>query len=356
MMKRMIRLALPALVVMAVATSVLADCNALTGQTIRWLVPTKPGGGYDTYSRLLQPFLEQRLNAQIVIENRQEAGGIVAAIAVRDAAADGKTLGIINASGLLAASVIFDRPVPDPVQDFTILARVVSNSMFLFTGQDSGIANIRDLLQVSATRPIVVGVRDVGSVSFFAVPITASLLGLNYTVVTGYIGSTTRILAAMRGEVDVIIQNLDSVRRFVDAGELVPLLQISGPPSAGESLQAPNRVPSLGGPDGLAQYGVAVPGAAAMDAEHVVAALSSIISAGRLIVAPTGLEESTKACLQSTVLGVLQSAELQNAADKAGLTIQAASATEAREDLRASKRHMSDFTVLVRSAIEQARQ
>ena len=353
MRKRMIGLAL---VAMVAATSVTADCAALSGQTIRWLVPSKPGGGYDLYSRLLQPFLEQRLNTQIIIENRPEAGGIVAAIAVRDAAADGRTLGIINASGLLAASIISDNPVPGPLQDFTIIARVVSNSMFLFTGQGSGIANIRDLLQVSATRPIVVGVRDVGSSSFVAAPITASILGLNYTVVTGYIGSTARALAAMRGEVDIIIQNLDSVRRFVDTGELVPLLQISGPATARQALQLSHQVPSLGEPGGLVQRGPAIPGAATMDAEQAAAALSVIISAGRLIVAPVGLAESTKTCLQATVLSVLQSVELQNAADQAGLTIQAADATKAREDLLTSKHLLSDFAVLVRSAIEQARQ
>jgi tripartite-type tricarboxylate transporter receptor subunit TctC len=175
-------------------------------------------------------------------------------------------------------------------------------------------------------------------------------------VVTGYIGSTARALAVMRGEVDVIIQNLDSVRRFVDTGELVPLLQISGPTAARQTLQLSNRVPSLGGTDGLVQQGFAVHGTAAMDAEKAAAALSVIISAGRLIVAPAGLAEPTRICLQSTVLGVLQSVELHNAADRAGLTIQAADATKAREDLQASKRHMSDFAVLVRSAIEQARQ
>jgi len=353
MWKRMIGLAL---VGMVAATSAAADCATLSGQTIRWLVPSKPGGGYDLYSRLLQPFLEQRLNTQIVIENRPEAGGIVAAIVVRDAAADGRTVGIINASGLLAASIISDNPVPEPLQDFTIIARVVSNSMFLFTGQDSGITNIRNLLQVSATRPIVVGVRDVGSASFVAAPITASILGLNYTVVTGYIGSTARALAAMRGEVDVIIQNLDSVRRFVDTGELVPLLQISGPAAARQSLQLSDQVPGLGGPGGLVEQGLTVPGATTMDAERAAAALSVIISAGRLIVAPVGLAKSTRTCLQATLLSVLQSVELQNAADKAGLTIQAAEATKAREDIQASERHMSDFAVLVRSAIEQARQ
>jgi tripartite-type tricarboxylate transporter receptor subunit TctC len=343
-------------VALVTATPASADCSALAGQTIRWLVPSKPGGGYDRYSRLIQPFLEQRLSAQIVIENQPAAGGVVAAIAIRDAEPDGKTLGIINASGLLAASMSSASPAPDPLQDFTILARVVSNRMFLFTGRDSGIAGIQDLLQVSAARPIVVGVRDAGSASFFALPVTASMLGLNYTVVTGYVGSTSRVLAAMRGEVDVIIQNFDSVRSYVDAGELVPLLQISSPEAAGQASQLPNPVPNLGGPDGLAQQVIAETGSSAGDVELEVAALSGVISAGRLVAAPNGLPQSMESCLQTTMLAVLQSAELQSAANRVGLTIQAASAARARDGLQASKRHMAVFMPLVRSAIEQARQ
>ncbi len=351
---RVFRLAIAAIVAIAATGSAAADCTALTNQTIRWLVPSKPGGAYDSYSRLLQPYLEQQLQAQIVIENRQQAGGIVAALTVRDAVADGKTLGIINAPGLLAAHMASDNPAPDPLQDFTIIARVASSSMFLFTGPDSGIADIHDLLQISATRPVVIGVRDLGSSSFFAVPIMASLLGLNYTVVTGYIGSTTRVLAAMRGEVDVIIQNLDSVKRYVDAGELHPLLQISGP--AAHTLQATHEVPDLRRPGWLAQAGLEVSGTTATGADQTAAALSDIISAGRLIVAPAGLDDATRTCLQTTVLSVLQSVEFINAANQAGLTIQAADAATAMKGLQAGKRHMSDFRVLVRSAIEEARQ
>ena len=45
------------------------DCKLLAGQTVNWIVPSKPGGGYDAYSRLLQPFLEEHLKARIVIAN-----------------------------------------------------------------------------------------------------------------------------------------------------------------------------------------------------------------------------------------------------------------------------------------------
>ena len=53
-----------------IAQMAAADCPSLTNKTIRWVVPNKPGGGYDAYSRLLQPFMEQQLDVRIVMENR----------------------------------------------------------------------------------------------------------------------------------------------------------------------------------------------------------------------------------------------------------------------------------------------
>ena len=54
-------------------------CDALAGTTIRWIVPFSPGGGYDTSSRILEPFLETRLGAEIVVSNVTGAGGIIGA-------------------------------------------------------------------------------------------------------------------------------------------------------------------------------------------------------------------------------------------------------------------------------------
>ena len=181
------------------ATASASDCPELQGERIRWIVPTRPGGGYDRYSRLIQPFLEHRLEADIVITNRPEAGGIVGAMAIRDADADGRTLGIINASGLLAAGATQEDPAPDPSRDFTVLAKVASNHMVLFTGQNTGFGSIHELIEHSTQTPVVVGVRDVGSASFFVLPIAASLIGLDYVPVTGYVGSTNRVLAVIRG-------------------------------------------------------------------------------------------------------------------------------------------------------------
>src|ERR1700759_4962756 len=48
------------------------------GKTIRILVGSPPGGGYDLYARLIAPYLAKKLDAQVIIENRAGGSGLLA--------------------------------------------------------------------------------------------------------------------------------------------------------------------------------------------------------------------------------------------------------------------------------------
>jgi len=327
-----------------------AGCAALAGKTIHWIVPSQPGGGYDAYSRLLQPFLERLLAARLLIENLPDAGGIIGAVAIRNAAADGTTLGIINASGLLAAHAIEGQIAPDPATDFTLLGQIVSNHMVAFSGQDSGLKDIHDLLRVAQSRPIVVGVRDAGSTSFFAVPVLAELLGIRYALVSGYVGSPARTLAVMRGEIDIFLGNFDSVSGQVQAGELIPLLQLTAP------AQNSVHVPDLGGPTGIASQRASATGRTPAQAAQLADELAAIVGAGRLVVAPPALPPRLAACLQDTLGQILQSAELVVAARQAKLDIDYQDSAAAYRGLLAGSSAVEQFHDLIKAAIEQARE
>jgi tripartite-type tricarboxylate transporter receptor subunit TctC len=324
---------------------------------LRWIVPNSPGGGYDTYSRLLQPFLATELRATIVVENRSDAGGLVAAAAIRDAAPDGKTIGIINAAGLLAARL--DGSTLNPATDFTVLARVLRNRVVLLTGRESGIDSLDELLRVAGQRPIVIGVRDAGSVSIVAVPVIAELLGMDYVLVTGYVGNTARILAVVRGEVDLIVQNLDSTRSFIEDGTVRPLLQVTGAQAGGEpGTHDPilAGIPVLGGETGVAQQRARLAGRSREQAKKRADSFGALVDAGRLVVAPRALPDHLRRCLEAAVGVVLRSPGLKAAADRAKLRIEPAGAADARADIRAAAEAMADFAPVVRAAMQRARQ
>jgi tripartite-type tricarboxylate transporter receptor subunit TctC len=193
----------------------------------------------------------------------------------------------------------------------------------------------------------VIGVRDAGSASLFVVPIVAALLGIEYELVTGYVGNTARALAAIRGDVDLLVQNLDSVQRFIADGELRPLLQVTGDRLDG--------VPVLAGEQGVAGQRAAQTGRAREQALRQAGALAVIMNAGRLIVAPPGLSAGLRRCLEVEIGSLLNDPGLRADAARARLSIEPADAATARAEVIAAKAAIVEVAPLVRSAMQRAR-
>ena len=70
-----------------------------SGKTVRFVVGYGPGGGYDSYARMLAPYLSKNLGATVIVENRPGAGGLVALNGVYIAPPDGLTMMIVNGTG-----------------------------------------------------------------------------------------------------------------------------------------------------------------------------------------------------------------------------------------------------------------
>jgi tripartite-type tricarboxylate transporter receptor subunit TctC len=54
------------------------EADFFKGKTIRMVVGFGPGGGYDIYARMIAPYIAQRLDAKVVVENTPGAGSMTA--------------------------------------------------------------------------------------------------------------------------------------------------------------------------------------------------------------------------------------------------------------------------------------
>src|SRR5690242_19093094 len=80
-------------------TSALANAPAdYPTKTIRIIVPFAPGGSGDITSRLIGKYIEDKTGQPFVVENKPGANGIVGALAVKSAPADGYTLMLATTS------------------------------------------------------------------------------------------------------------------------------------------------------------------------------------------------------------------------------------------------------------------
>ncbi|MBM3790207.1 MAG: hypothetical protein FJW35_07620 [Acidobacteria bacterium] len=329
------------------------EASCVAGKRIRWLVPFAAGGGYDIYSRLLEPHLQKKLRAEIVLENMPGAGGIIAATTLMRSRPDGLTLGILNAPGLLVAAMTGETPAPNPATDFTVLGRIVRNHVTWFTGGHSALRSCDDVLAEAAARPMVFGISEVGSTNFINAAVAAFLLGIRAEFIAGYPGSRETSLAVMRGEVDLAAFTFESVQDRVDARDLRPILQISTTGvSAHSCLQG---VPLLGGPEGLAVRRAIELRRDPRHAEEDADALIGLTRTGILVAAPPGLEDVLFRCLEESLHETLADPAFQAAAARARRSLDIGRADEAETDLRAAEGAAARFVPVIRDVMSRMR-
>ena len=67
------------------------------GKTVRMIVGSGVGGGYDVFSRLIAPYLARTLGTTVIVENVPGAGGLVALNRLYVAPPDGLTISLAKA-------------------------------------------------------------------------------------------------------------------------------------------------------------------------------------------------------------------------------------------------------------------
>ena len=278
-------------------------CPTLAGATITWIVPFGPGGGYDVYSRLIEPHLEAALGAEIAVTNVEGAGGVIGTKRISEAPGDGLTLGLINAGGLVASQVMEDANVPSPGRDLTVLATVTTGDRVWLVRADGPIGSVEDLFRLAQERTIVIPVSDAGGAGFISSAGGAALLGIPHEYVSGYSGSNETAAALLRDEGDVGDFELTTGQANIAAGDLRALLRPVRTEASDALLGA--DFPTIAGEDGLAARRAAAQGRDVAQARRQAQALGELAGLGRMIVGPRDLDPAVATCLEQAIWGVL---------------------------------------------------
>lgn len=334
-------------------------CTSLEGQRIRWVVGYSPGGGYDAYSRLIEPFLERELGAEVFVDNVPGAGGIVGARTAARASPDGRTLGLFDGPGLLMANRRGIGHAPALGRELIPLGRVARLRPILVTGRRSGLRTIDDLIQLARSRPIVFGITGPLSQNFLNCALIAHLFGLDAEFITGYPGSSEIALALQRGDVDAGSSDMGSTLTGIEAGSFVALLQMTRRPA--RLTRALEGVPYLVGDEGLVANRPELftesgdVGAGPGNPRALAGQLVTFTSLGRLVVAPAGLPEELRGCLEAAVGSVLADPRFHASASRANRPLDVASATEVRRELSEASAAFTDLLRIVERAARRVR-
>ena len=193
-------------------------------KTVTVVVPSSPGGGTDTYGRLLAQALTEQLKQSFVVDNKPGASGAIGATAVAQAAADGYTLLVASNSSLGINPVLYKSLQYDVARDFAPVTRGVIAPMVIVAHPDAKVKTMAELIERGKREPAALfyGTAGVGSPLYIGVRMIEVATGARFTHVP-YKGVGPAYQDLLAGRLQFMLTDLASVRQHIDAGKLLAL-------------------------------------------------------------------------------------------------------------------------------------
>lgn len=292
------------------------------GKAIRIIVGTAPGGGYDTYTRLIGRHFGKYIpgNPTVIIDNMPGAGGLVSANHLfKVAKPDGLTIGhfvggqflqqLLGKPGIEFDALKFEY-IGVPAQDHFVFG--VAKTMG-FTGIEQWLAS---------KTAVKFGAIAAGDGTYDIPKVVEVSLGLPIQVVSGYKGTAPIRLAFNSGEVAGLSNSWQSFRstwrKELETGDVVMVIQISAKPH----------------PD-LPKVPLAMDLAKTDEARKLIQAVAQAHGAAvRPYVLPPGTPKDRVEILRKAFMETVKDPELLAEAAKANLEINPGSGEELERNVR----------------------
>jgi tripartite-type tricarboxylate transporter receptor subunit TctC len=204
------------------STVVLAQPN-YPKRTIRMVVPFAPGGGVDSFGRLIAEKLKSRQGATIIIDNRSGGNGTIGGNEVRRAQPDGYTL-LFSASTHILARQVMREPLYDPVADFTPIARAGEAPLLVVMAARMPQKTIAEVVADQKQNPgkWTFGVSALGSAGHLATISFIQLAGVDFTV-AAYRGTSPALNDVAGGHIQLMIDPLVALWPMAKGGKVKAL-------------------------------------------------------------------------------------------------------------------------------------
>lgn len=206
-----------------------ADADFFKGKTITYIVAVGPGGGYDTYGRLLTRHLTKYLpETRFVVRNVPGAGHIVGANTIYASRPDGLTIGTF-ATGLIYSQLLERQGVRFDLAKMSWVGRMSEEGRSIILATNSGMETPEDLL--NADGPVLFASSGIGSTNHIEARMLAYALGLDISIVPNMQNPEAQ-MSMVRGEVAGIVGSDSSFDNFVQQGKGRYVLSITGDDSS----------------------------------------------------------------------------------------------------------------------------
>jgi tripartite-type tricarboxylate transporter receptor subunit TctC len=219
----MIKLTRRSLVATAALAPFAAQAQSWPSGIIRLVVPFPPGGSVDAIARMVQPGLQQRLGANVIIENRPGASGSTGTGMVAKAPPDGMTwLFVFDTHAVnpfLLPSLAFDTEKDlDPV----LLIGTAPNAICAHPSRPY--MSLGDVITAAKAKPetITYGTIGAGSIGHLSMTMLSNRAGVKLVHVP-YRGGGPLLNDTIAGHVDLTVASTGLLGPHLSGGKTRPL-------------------------------------------------------------------------------------------------------------------------------------
>lgn len=196
--------------------------HAYPERPIRLVVPNAPGGGTDSFARILAQKLGEVLSQTVVVENKPGAQGGIGTTYGAKAAPDGYTLTLAFVSTMAVNPFVYADIGYDPLKDFVAVAMGVNQPYLMVTYPASPYQNLQEFGQFAKQKK--------GGATFASTSSQTELIGVLFQTLVEtkmlyipYKNATTAVVELSRGDIDVMVASLPSAIPLLNAGKLKAL-------------------------------------------------------------------------------------------------------------------------------------
>lgn len=187
---------------------------------IRMVVASAPGGGTDFTARAINDKFSEYLGAQVVIDNRGGAGGLVGSQIVAEAPADGYTLLQIFTNFAILPS-LHKKMTFDVIKDFSPVINLVSSPLILVVNPSLPAKNVQELIKLAQSKQgkFNYAAPGIGSLGHLAGEYFKSAANVQMEQIA-YKGGGPSVAALISNQVELYFSTLPAAVTQVNAGRL----------------------------------------------------------------------------------------------------------------------------------------
>ena len=224
-------LILIAIVLLSGAKAAFAQDSFYRGRVLRIIVGFPPGGGYDTYTRLVARHWGKHIpgNPTIVVDNMSGAGSIISANHIyKVAKADGLTIGHFI-GGLFLQQLLGKPGIEFDARKFEYVGAPAQDVFLIGVSKVSGITSVQQWL--ASKTVIKFGGAGFGAGTDDIPALVREVMGLPLKIVAGYKGTADIRLAFNNGEIHGSANSWQSIRSTwrneLESGQLNIILHVA---------------------------------------------------------------------------------------------------------------------------------